>query len=119
MTDAQRDWMAANPQYVFCGRPRPGINFRECGTLYADGRFEPMAPMKPIKLEEGCRLVGVPSDLYLTEEAGLSERGATLLSFTKRCCCNHTFGMHNADGCCAVLDCECADFREKPLWRAE
>ncbi len=68
LTDAQRGWLAAHPHYCFCGRPRADVRFHECGTLYADGRFEPMAPMKVVKLEDGCRLVGVPHDLYLTGE---------------------------------------------------
>jgi hypothetical protein len=67
LTDAQRSWMAAHPHYCFPGRPKAGVSYRECGTLYADGRFDPMAPMKVVRLEEGCVLVGVPSDLYLTE----------------------------------------------------
>lgn len=69
LTEAQRDWLAARPEYCLCGRPRAGISFRECGTLYADGRFEPTTPMKPVLLELGCVLVGVPSDLYLTDRA--------------------------------------------------
>jgi hypothetical protein len=69
LTQAQIDWLAANPQYDFPGPPKPGPRFYECGTLYADGRFEPMAPMKPVKLEDGCRLVGIPGDLYLTDKA--------------------------------------------------
>lgn len=66
LTDAQRAWMAAHHQYCFPGRPKPGLSFHECGTLYADGSFDPMAPMKPVRLKEGCVLVGIPSDLYLT-----------------------------------------------------
>lgn len=64
MTDAQTGWLAEHPHYVLCGPPRPSVSFKECGTLYADGRFEPMAPMKAVKLEAGCKLIGVPSDLY-------------------------------------------------------
>lgn len=67
-TEAQLGWLAAHPMYEACGAPRPGVRFHECGTLYADGRFELMAPMKPVRLEDGCRLVGVPHDLYLTSE---------------------------------------------------
>jgi hypothetical protein len=66
LTDAQQGWLANHPQYCFPGRPKSGLMFYESGTLYADGRFEPMAPMKAVRLEEGCRLVGIPSDLYLT-----------------------------------------------------
>lgn len=64
LTQAQRDWMAAHPHYCFPGRPKPGVSYKECGTLYADGRFDPMESMKPVRLEEGCILVGVPNDLY-------------------------------------------------------
>ena len=66
LTKAQVEWLSAHPQYCFPGPPKPGPTFHECGTLYADGRFEPMAPMKAVRLEPGCRLVGIPSDLYLT-----------------------------------------------------
>lgn len=75
LTDAQIRWLSARPQYVLCGRPRSGISFKECGTLYADGRLDPMAPMKVVRLEEGCRLVGVPSDLYLTDAANQQSTG--------------------------------------------
>ncbi len=67
LTEAQKDWLAIRPEYCLCGHPRPGISFRECGTLYADGRFDESKPMKVIKLEPGCVLVGIPSDLYLIE----------------------------------------------------
>ena len=67
MTEAQESFLAANPQYCRCGPPRAGLSFKECGTLYADGRFEPSMPMKAVRLEEGCMLIGVPSDLYLTK----------------------------------------------------
>lgn len=63
LTDAQKEWLGANPYYCLCGKPRAGITFHECGTLYADGRFDKMAPMKSVKLEPGCVLIGVPSDL--------------------------------------------------------
>lgn len=68
LTQAQTDWLSAHPMYERCGRPRADISFKDCGTLYADGRFDPMAPMKVVKLEEGCILIGVPSDLYLTDQ---------------------------------------------------
>jgi hypothetical protein len=67
LTEAQRGWLGNHPQYDLCGHPRLGISFRECGTLYADGRFEPISPMKVVKLEQDCRLIGIPSDLYLTD----------------------------------------------------
>jgi hypothetical protein len=68
LTKAQIAWLSDHPQYCFPGPPRPGPRFYECGTLYADGRFELMAPMKVSRLEEGCRLIGIPGDLYLTGE---------------------------------------------------
>jgi hypothetical protein len=59
LTEAQAAWMSAHPEYSFPGRPVHGSPmFADCGTLYVDGRFEPMAPMKVVRLEEGCRLVG-------------------------------------------------------------
>lgn len=68
LTQPQIDWLSARPEYCLVGRPRAGApTFRETGTLYADGRFDPMAPMKVVKLENGCVAVGIPSDLYLTE----------------------------------------------------
>ena len=67
-TDAQLSWLGVHPMYCACGKPKPGLRFHECGTLYADGRFIPMAPMKTVHLEKGCRLVGIPHDLYLTIE---------------------------------------------------
>jgi hypothetical protein len=76
LTKAQVAWLCAHPQYCFPGPPKPGPRFYECGTLYADGRFELMAPMKAVKLEPGCRLVGIPGDLYLTGEPD----GSTLSS---------------------------------------
>jgi len=59
MTKAQQNWMAAHPQYEPVGRPHPGVKFSSCGTLYADGRFDLLAPMKVVKLEEGCFAVGI------------------------------------------------------------
>lgn len=59
LTKAQVEWLIEHPQYCFPGPPRPGPVSKDCGTLYADGRFEPMAPMKAVRLEEGCRLVGI------------------------------------------------------------
>lgn len=59
LTKAQQAWLDAHPDYTFPGKPVVGAPmFKDCGTLYADGRFEPMAPMKVVRLEEGCRLVG-------------------------------------------------------------
>ena len=77
LTKAQLAWLMENPQYCFPGPPRSGPTYHECGTLYADGSFEPMSPMKAVKLEEGCRLVGIPSDLYLTGAFPQNKREAT------------------------------------------
>lgn len=59
MTEAQRQWFNCNPNYEFIGPPRPDARYVKCGTLYSDGRFELMEPMKPIKLEYGCVAVGI------------------------------------------------------------
>jgi hypothetical protein len=59
MTPEQRDWMERHPHYEPVGPPQPGVSFVNCGTLYANGRFEPLQTMKPMKLEEGCFCVGV------------------------------------------------------------
>lgn len=58
-TEAQVAWFSRNPGYRCVGRPRAGVSFTKCGTLYADGRFEPLAPMKVIRLEPGCIGVGI------------------------------------------------------------
>lgn len=57
MTDAQQQWLAANPGFEPVGRPRQ-VRFSETGTLYADGTYEPIGPMKPIVLSPGCFGVG-------------------------------------------------------------
>jgi hypothetical protein len=62
LTKAQVQWLTDHPEYCFPGPPRPGRKFRNAGTLYADGSFEPMAPMKVVRLRDGCRLVAVPND---------------------------------------------------------
>lgn len=59
MTEAQRAWLEANPNYGPIGPPRPDVQFTGCGTLYADGRFDPLAPMKVIKIEPGSFGVGI------------------------------------------------------------
>lgn len=59
MTDAQTEWLRKNPGYVLVGPPRSGVKFDKAGTLYADGSFDLLAPMKPIRLEQGCKLVGI------------------------------------------------------------
>lgn len=61
MTNEQRQWLEMNPEFSPVGPPRSGVKFRNCGTLYEDGEFVPMAPLKPIRLAEGCFCVGVPS----------------------------------------------------------
>lgn len=60
MTEAQKAWLEEHRNYVPIVWPRPGVVFHDVGTLYADGRFDPVAPMKPIKLEPGCFGVGIP-----------------------------------------------------------
>jgi hypothetical protein len=59
MTEAQKQWLADHPQYQPVGRPRPDVRFINSGTLYADGTFDPLAPMKPIRLRDGCFGVGI------------------------------------------------------------
>lgn len=59
MTPQQKAWLEANPNYQQVGAPRPGVRFIDCGTLYGDGSFERLAPMKPIVLREGCFGVGI------------------------------------------------------------
>lgn len=94
LTEAQRDWLGAHPQYSLCGKPQPGVSFKECGTLYADGRFDLMAPMKPVKLEDGCVLIGVPSDLYLTDRGSFrGPCGECHLKIGETCdICGHKLG---------------------------
>lgn len=53
MTQEQQDWLDAHPGYQRVGPPRPGVRFRDCGTLYPDGSFDPMAPMKVARLVAG------------------------------------------------------------------
>ena len=60
MTEAQKQWFRLNPDYVLVGPPRPGPHFNRAGTLYANGRFERMEPIKPIRLQGGGKLVGIP-----------------------------------------------------------
>jgi hypothetical protein len=59
MTDAQRKWLDDHPNYRPVGKPSPGEKFIACGTLYADGRFDLLAPMKVIKIELGSFGVGI------------------------------------------------------------
>ena len=59
MTKEQRDWLDRNPGYQSVGKPRAGVTFSQCGTLYADGHFEPLFPMRVVKLEDGSFAVGV------------------------------------------------------------
>lgn len=59
LTAEQKSWLAEHPDHGPVGPPRPGVRFVECGTLYADGSFAPMVPMKPVKLREGCLCVGI------------------------------------------------------------
>ena len=59
LTDAQKKWLAENPEYEMVGPPRPGVRFKEFGTLYADGIYIQSFPMKAIMLKPGCRAIGV------------------------------------------------------------
>jgi hypothetical protein len=59
LSDEQRSWLDAHPEYRPVGAPRPGVSFTRCGTLYRDGRFDISAPMKVIRLEPGCIGIGV------------------------------------------------------------
>jgi len=59
MTPVQVAWLEDNPNYEPVGKPRPDVRFVSCGTLYADGRFDPMAPMKVIRIEPGSFGVGI------------------------------------------------------------
>lgn len=59
MTPSQKDWLEQHPRYEPVGKPRPGVKFSDCGTLYTDGRFDSLRPMKVVRLEQGCFAVGV------------------------------------------------------------
>ena len=59
MTEAQKEWLARHPEHEPFGPPRPGVRFKLCGTLYADGEFDITLPMKPVILRPGCIGVGV------------------------------------------------------------
>lgn len=61
LSEAQIAWFDAHPGWTFIGPPRPGVYFKESGTLYRDGRYVKNAPMVPIRLEPGCRGVGLPA----------------------------------------------------------
>ena len=60
LTENQQAWFDVHPNHRPVGKPRTGVRFADCGTLYADGSFEPMAPMKPVRLRDGCICVGIP-----------------------------------------------------------
>jgi hypothetical protein len=55
ITDAQLAWLNEHPTYLRVGL---GGNYKNCGTLYPDGSFEPMAPTKTVVLRHGCLCVG-------------------------------------------------------------
>lgn len=57
MTEAQQKWLDEQPDFEPIGRPRP-VRFSETGTLYADGTYEQIGPMKTIVLSPGCFGVG-------------------------------------------------------------
>jgi len=58
-TPQQKAWFDEHPNYVFVGPPSPHDRYIACGTLYADGSFVPLVPMKPIELRPGCVCVGI------------------------------------------------------------
>ena len=63
LTKAQIAWLTDHPEYCFPGPPKPGRKFKDAGTLYADGSFEPMYPMNVVRLRDGCRMVAIPNDI--------------------------------------------------------
>lgn len=69
-TDAQKAWLAAHPDYVSVGFPRPSACFTQVGTLYPDGMFELCEPMKVVRLVQGppwARCVGIPAERMKNE----------------------------------------------------
>lgn len=52
-TNEQAEWLARNPNYQSVGTPRLGVLFVDAGTLYPDGRFEKLEPMKVVRLPIG------------------------------------------------------------------
>jgi len=61
LTPAQQAWMKQHVEYECLGKPRPGVQFHNCGTLHGDGRFEPLKNLVAVKLLSDCMsvLVGV------------------------------------------------------------
>lgn len=53
LTGAQRNWLRNNPEYSPVGEPQPGTQFVRVGTLYPDGTFELITPLKPLRLTNG------------------------------------------------------------------
>jgi hypothetical protein len=48
-------------QYQCLRKPRPGIQFHNCGSVHGDGTFEPLKNLVAVKLRSDCMsvLVGV------------------------------------------------------------
>ena len=61
LTPAQHAWMKQHVEYECLGKPRPGVQFNNCGTLHGDGTFEPLKNLVAVKLRSDCMsvLVGV------------------------------------------------------------
>lgn len=60
LTQAQRDWLAAHPEYELIGRPRVGTAFKEFGTLFANGTYEKCEPSPGvIRMGNNSRGVGI------------------------------------------------------------
>jgi hypothetical protein len=47
LTPAQMLWLRRHPNYSPIGRPRPGAQYHDVGTLHGDGTFEPATWSKP------------------------------------------------------------------------
>lgn len=58
LTEAQKTWLAANPEYEMIDPYRPGVTFKDFGVLYADGTFI-QGPTKEIVYKPGCHRAGV------------------------------------------------------------
>jgi len=60
LTPAQQAWMKRHVEYECLGKPRPGVQFHNCGT-HGDGTFEPLKNLVAVKLRSDLQsvLVGV------------------------------------------------------------
>jgi hypothetical protein len=66
LTKAQMAWLRKHAEYSPICKPRPGVHYRDVGTLHGDGTFEPiMWPRpgsllsNPIKLRPDGMSIGV------------------------------------------------------------